>query len=700
MFSINQAWKSKFLFFLFYSFIAASLLSPVATENYIPGLADYVNHLATIIQAKMAFAEGQFPLRIAPLENLGYRYPIFQFYSPTTYTLAGLIYQFITPDNPLIAYKLTMWIGLLIGGIYMNRLVYWFVKSRPAAILASLAYLTSPYYIIVVNSFADLSEVVALGILPAVIFYTLQRFYHPSDIKTLIKTSLCWYLLLTIHIVTFFYSSFFIGVLLLMVTFKNKKRIKNLIHAGSAYGLALLLAMWYLGPVNLLGKYLIINTTMSDPMNFMMLKPVFANLIFPGAQRFQDELNYNHPSIGWVILMGFAVSVYAITNRLTINNKRANYWLPFFAVLFSIAFTMTWTPFNFWQWLPQIFYIGQYSWRLLGQVVWIGAIILAWGICWLFKNKLDLRHTIIGMLLIVVSTSAYFPTLKNSNIDPVEFLKKPFLIYNDTTYAINFLKNTQFVKHIDTMNINLLMENNKLQFNQTYSITRALLDFAYKPVIEMNGEIPNDINQKQYMVALLNDKEISRFAFKPGKFHWEIPFPFQEEIFNNPDKFYLQFKIENQSKDSPEPIIAIEKLFISGFASPIDTMDVSKVETHCRLNKSITHCELNVDQDIKVLELPILYYPQLLQIKLNGKTVPYFGVMKGSNLLVGVTPKPSSLNKIDIKFRGLPWANLLSLMFWVIWGLLVLKVLIQILSSKLSIKNVKLTEYIQNTKME
>lgn len=84
--------KQPLLLFLFYSFVAVGLLAPIAANDTIPGLADYVNHLAGIIEAKFALAEGQFPLRIAPFELNGFRYPLFQFYSPTTYTLAGTLY--------------------------------------------------------------------------------------------------------------------------------------------------------------------------------------------------------------------------------------------------------------------------------------------------------------------------------------------------------------------------------------------------------------------------------------------------------------------------------------------------------------------------------------------------------------------------------------------------------------------------------
>ena len=183
---LNKAlFRDRLSYFIFYSILAAGIMSPIAADSYIPGLADYINHLSAIIQAKMALLEGQFPLRIAPLEQEGWRYPYFQFYSPTTYTLAGLIYLVLTPHNPLIAYKITIWCGLMAGGFYMNRLAYWFVKSKPAAFLASITYLMSPYYIVVVNNFCDLSEILSLGIVPAAFYYVFQRYYHPSNINLL-----------------------------------------------------------------------------------------------------------------------------------------------------------------------------------------------------------------------------------------------------------------------------------------------------------------------------------------------------------------------------------------------------------------------------------------------------------------------------------------------------------------------------------
>ena len=44
-------------------------------------------------EAKNALAEGQFPLRVAPKQNDGSRYPIFQYYGNLPYTVGGLLHH-------------------------------------------------------------------------------------------------------------------------------------------------------------------------------------------------------------------------------------------------------------------------------------------------------------------------------------------------------------------------------------------------------------------------------------------------------------------------------------------------------------------------------------------------------------------------------------------------------------------------------
>ncbi len=206
------ALRQPLFLLLFFACLAIALLASLASNALIPAETDFLNHTALIVQAKLALAAGQFPLRVAPLEHNGWFYPLFQFYAPTSYMIAGYLCRWFTPTNPFLAYKITIGCALFIGEIYMYRLAYWFVRSRPAAILASVVYVTSPYYLIVLNHIGAFNEAIALGLLPVVLYYTWQRYYYPTQNKTLLQVSAAWYLLATIHLVTFFYTSLFVGI--------------------------------------------------------------------------------------------------------------------------------------------------------------------------------------------------------------------------------------------------------------------------------------------------------------------------------------------------------------------------------------------------------------------------------------------------------------------------------------------------------
>src|SRR5271163_4175184 len=95
-----------------YFLLALGLLAPMASNTVLPAAPDHPNHTASIVQAKMALDEGQFPLKVAPFEHVGLRYPLFQFYSQTPYLIGGLIYKYVTPKNPWLALKIVYLLGL------------------------------------------------------------------------------------------------------------------------------------------------------------------------------------------------------------------------------------------------------------------------------------------------------------------------------------------------------------------------------------------------------------------------------------------------------------------------------------------------------------------------------------------------------------------------------------------------------------
>ncbi|TAK72025.1 MAG: hypothetical protein EPO11_10605 [Gammaproteobacteria bacterium] len=664
---LKGSWPKVIFTPLFFALLAAALLAPIASETAIPNLGDYIIHLAAVIQAKMGWMEGQFPLRVMPMELSGWRYPFYQFSSPTTYMIAGLIYQWLTPANPLIAIKITIWLGLFLGGLYMNRLAYWLVPSKPAALLASVVYLFAPYHIIIVNHLGSLNEIVALGILPAALYYTLQRYYHPADDKTLLQLGFIWYLLITIHIVTFIYTSFFFAILFFLITCKNPTRFRSLLSVGTAYCFGCLLAIWFLAPIFLLEKYFILSSTYNNPAYLRLFHPFLSQLLFPAASITtgykSSALMTIHPAVGWPIILAAGICFYAYLNRLSCGHKRADYWLPPLLAIFFIAFFMVWSPFNFWRWLPQPLLVAQHCWRLLSQVIWIGALLFAWAICWLFKNRLDQRHAIIGTLLIVMSANPWFPVSESAQINPTNFIQHPYLIYNEDAYLINFNHYTNFVDTIDSV---LIYPTHSLKLNTIYRIPSSLLQLTVAPSIVLEGDLPYPMQ----LNAVVNHKILATSRMNSAHFRWRIPLNAVTDYNVNAPPLELMF---TTNENRPAHLtIPTKGILLTGFFKPNEVLDIQQVQPHCQQERKNTVCTLTVPPSVHLVELPILYYPDLLSVTINGKSVPYQSVLYQGRLVTGIIPQPEQSEVIKVRFQGLPWANTVSFLAWGVWVLLYL----------------------------
>jgi hypothetical protein len=542
-------WNNVTLFLLF-SVIAIILLIPILSNTTLPYILDFFNHITLITQANMALAEGQFPLRVAPTEMAGFHYPIFQFYSPTSYTMAALIFRWITPHNAFMAYKITLGCALIAGEFCMYQLIYWLFKNKPIAILSSIAYITSPYIIITINQIAAFNEVIALCILPAVLYYSFRCYFDAFNLTSVLLTGLAWYLLATIHLVTFIYTSFFVALLLLLLSFKINNAIKNIIKIMLGYFFGCLLAMWFLAPIQKLASYFVVAKSFKE----VNTQP-FIYLLSPMAHFTSENILALsiHPSIGLPMLLAIGISCYLIFIRNQYQIKQMAWLLPLI-ILFFIAFFLVWSPFDIWSVMPDILKAGQYSWRLLGQVIWIGALLMAFALQWLFDSKLKSKYIIIGSSLLFLTTAVWLPITE--------------------------------VSHIST---------NKIKSSLSSSQNAYLIE-------------PSD----------------------------------------HPQMIQLRDQALNQNAALGMSMV----------------LPVKNVIPYCEQIQDRTRCVLSVPVTTQLIELPIFYYPELLNITINGKGVPYASIFYDYYLIAGVKPDPGQVNVIEFQFRGLLWANYISAMAW------------------------------------
>lgn len=547
--------KKKFLLFIFFSLLALSLFSPIASNEYIPNSADFSNHIVNIIQAKQAVSEGQFPIRVAPSLYDGWRYPYYQFYSPLVYTLGGAIHYGLTPDNPFIAFKLLLWIFLIIGGFSVFHLTKEFVYSDSVALLAAVFYLMAPYLLVDINARGDLTESIAACIVPWVLYCNVRCQRWPS-LQLFLWTAFVWFALATIHIVIFMCSILFIGLFVIIFNIQESLPLRRLSLNAAALLFGCVMALWYFVPIVLLEPLLYAHFILSNPFYYRWLAPLptllsaapVSPMPLPGNGRLHFPF---YVSIGWPMLLAVGYVVYQKCNEVTQKIPRL---VTVLVVLFFLALFLIWTPLNFWRFLPEYSKAIQFGYRFMIQLMWIGTLLFAWVIGDLFRNKLDARHVLIGILLIAIANGAWLQT------------------------------NTSGPKTIQD-----LIRNPKLSEWGAHA-------FVMKPDYVQNN--------------------------KPASF-----------------------------------------------------LPAAQTQPFCQQEKTVMKCNINLSKS-QTVQLPFLFYPDMLKITVNGQlvsyqSIPWQALVKNPlfiNPMLTAITLPAGQSIITARYVGVSWANTIS---WIGWGVFI-----------------------------
>jgi hypothetical protein len=427
----RRSLRSAVLVAALYAALAAGLLAPLAANTVLPDAYDVPNHVAMIVQARAAIEEGQFPLRVAPRDHTGWRYPLFQFYSPLPYTLAGLLYKIAVPHNPYLAYKVILLVFLVVGGLFVYRLSVWLVGSRAAALLAGALYMAAPYGLINIHARAAFTEAVAQGLLAVVVYYGCRCYASPRR-RFLLAAALSWCALALTHLITFLCAIVFLGLLFGLLGGRGSRAGRRAARPAIALAWGIVLALPALAPA-VAAPYLRIHHPgyLVNPYSRSWLTPLFGLLSpvsvspepLPGHDYGTPHL---HPAVGWPMLVAAGVVLQGLLGGRTPPQPRRGRGLagPLLAV-FGAALFVTWSPFDFWSWLPSSFHVPQFSYRFLTHVMWTGALLAAIALTWMFGRRLDARHVAVGLLLIGLSSGSYLPSPRASRVTIQQLVEHP-----------------------------------------------------------------------------------------------------------------------------------------------------------------------------------------------------------------------------------------------------------------------------------
>ncbi len=679
-----KQYRNFLLTILLLGFIALAWMAPMASSKVIFSINDHTSHIGYIAQARMALEEGQFPIRVAPLEDFRLRYPGFQFYSQLPYTLGGIIYKFLTPSNPYNAYKIMLWLALWVGGIFIYRLSLWLTRSPIAAILGAVAYMSAPYFLNNIHARGAFTEAIAQGILPIVLYYVIQVFHQPR-LSLMIYGALAWFALGTTHLITFIYSTLFIGFLGLILIYKKtiidwKHRLK---FVGFSYLGGWLLGLYFLAPVILESGSLSIRKQINaiNPFNTNWMTPL-ATLISPQSMPSEPtELGIAptyglHPAIGWILLAGFSCVIYTVFTQQTLPSKLhfvKPYLIPLISV-FLLALFLTWSPIDIWSILPRQLWVTQFTFRFLTHIMWSGALLTAIAILLVFRHRLESRHLIIGILIIGIASRPWLPIPRGA-VTVEELLKEPLFRYSG---ALDYLYRTPLQELYGNAELRLLHPD-WIPGYSTWDvfINRPLLldtEVFYsvwpaneQPVLSLVGEVPLENLQDQLKLLVLVDKEpIATIPLTDKNFSATVPF---RNLQTQGENFELKFQIEGQTKEGKPPYLRMKTLHFTNLSPSNTVLPVEKTRDNCQQQGTLTNCAIALPVNQGIVQLPVLYYPRMQKVWVDGQLTDGFPTNYWDFNLLSLRLSPGN-HQIQIKFVGLVWANWISGFAWL--GLLIL----------------------------
>ncbi len=658
-----------------YFLLAMSLMGPIASDEIIAGAPDHANHAALIVQARMAMEEGQFPLRVTPWQYDQERYPEFQFYSPLPYEVGGSIYKYITPNNPYAAYKITMLLFITLGGVYMCRTARFLTGSMAASLLAGAAYVVSPYLIINVLMRGTLTEVVAQGIMPATLYYCLRCGFGRRW-RSVLSATLWLVFLATSHFITFVFATVSLGVLFGVLGMLRVKRFLRLPKLAVAYLLTCVILAYWLAPVLLISKVMNVVDHLLDPMDWTFLTPL-SSLLGPASAMSEPQPGRSstpdlNPAVGWPILAAVGTMVaLMLFQRRSIPKSRGGFLIMPLLCMFVLTLFSIWSPVDFWKYLPKVFGVVQFSYRLLTFVMWSGALLLAFALCTLFRRSLDIRHVAVGLVILGWASSSYVHTLARSQLTPADVIAKPDVGYARTAYLV---KATQMFPLPFGCVGQLPTQNGWLAADQELPI---FCPDQADATLRIQGRLPEDVFKGPItLAALVDGVQVSVNRVNPGPFNLAIyvPIPASDRQAGKP--FRLSFRSDSPVvlRDGQGRILKQFALYCQSIAFDNNGMIPATAIEGSRIQKgTITICKAGLDRDATV-QLPVMYYPQMLEVKVDGKNAESFpttSTVSGDIVLAGLNLS-AGMHEITVEFRGMAWANYLSVAGCIIFLLLAL----------------------------
>lgn len=361
--------------------LAALVVVPLVAISPLlsPGLMathDGLFHLYRAVELEAAIREGTLHPRWAGDLVNGLGYPVFHFYAPlANYLVVTLHFAGFTFVDALKA-AFAVSFPLAAGGMYL-----WARAMFPprGALLAAVAYTYSPYLLLDVYVRGDLPEVLALSLVPWVLWAAHRLVLDPVVSRMVVAAGAYALVILTHNLTAFFFTPLFVAYLAVVAVAARGWRSLPYVTAAIVVGLGLSAFYWLpaIGEKDLVQIERAVNQPDFDfRLHFITVEQLFSPEPPHDLRKGNDWVEHR---------AGIAQGTLAIVGILMLlarRRKRAVLLQTGFAVSCALVllFFTTSGSIPFWESVPLVAY-AQFPWRLLGLASVFLAFLAAGAAC-------------------------------------------------------------------------------------------------------------------------------------------------------------------------------------------------------------------------------------------------------------------------------------------------------------------------------
>lgn len=398
----NKLFNKKNLPYYIILIITFLVGHPLLSSDTIYG-HDLPFHIFRVRSSTLALLDGQIIPMIDPnvANGFGYAYNIFYGILPTY--IVGFL-NFIL-QNWTLSYNIFLFICIYLCGIFMYNFVKDVFKNNNIGLIASIIYISFPYFLTDIYIRQALGEFLAFMFIP-ILFHELYNLINNNGNKYYYITIGTTGLLLSHNLSTLMTAIFAVIYLLLNIKKVFKKNIIKKIIISMCF--AILMSLITLGPLleaKFSAEYEVFNSSWmkesAENMNGERLMPyrLVSSNLFIQYETHPELLSGCMPfDLGFPCIISLIALIFTYKKYNDDDKRNLNQFL----ILGGIALLLTSVLIN-WNFIPSFFYIFQFPWRFMLMSTFFLSIISACSIYKIFEN-FDNRCLLLIMLVCFMST--------------------------------------------------------------------------------------------------------------------------------------------------------------------------------------------------------------------------------------------------------------------------------------------------------